>query len=115
MRSSAGNTLSKYFMSRMLSTASRVGQRQRSTSVPSSCRKRCGDLLRNPIEWPFSPQNVQWDFAPHQQPRELSNSSTGATCCAAELLLLAAKYVEKSGIGRLSIGSTGRAGGVPTV
>ncbi|MFD2355485.1 hypothetical protein ACFSTC_48745 [Nonomuraea ferruginea] len=35
-------------------------------------------MLRKVIAWPFSPQNVQWCLAPHQQPREVSSSRRGA-------------------------------------
>ena len=32
-------------------------------------------LLRKAIVVPLSPQNVQWDFAPHQHPRDVSYGS----------------------------------------
>ena len=38
-----------------------------------SSTTRAGGFLRNAIKEPFSPQNVQWDLAPHQHPLELSN------------------------------------------
>jgi hypothetical protein len=59
----------------MLSTAWNSSTRWRSASVRSSDSTRSAGLLRNPIVVPFRPQNVHCDFAPHQQPRELSNGS----------------------------------------
>ena len=43
----------------------------------SSACKRSGDFERYAIPRAFSPQKVQWCFAPHQQPRALSNRSSG--------------------------------------
>ena len=38
----------------------------------SSSTTRSPLLLRKAIVVPLSPQNVQWDFAPHQHPRDVS-------------------------------------------
>src|SRR2546423_1293195 len=38
----------------------------------SSRSTRSGDFSRIVMPWPLSPQNVQWLFCPHQQPRLVS-------------------------------------------
>ena len=48
-----------------------------------SSQKLAGALLRNSMNEPLRPQNVQWCFSPHQQPRALSMTSLGSTHCAA--------------------------------
>ena len=70
-------------MSRMLSTTtmSRIWCRRTRSTI--SWWNRAGLLLRNSIEEPLSPQNVQWCFSPHQQPRAPSTTSCGSTQAAA--------------------------------
>ena len=66
-------------MSRMLSTLATIVTPHWLVSCVSSSSARAWLLARNAIAPPFRPQKVQCDLAPHQQPRAVSNSSTGRT------------------------------------
>ena len=93
-RPAPGRRSLKYFMSRMLSTTStkpvchRADQRRELVE-----RARGRSCCETPCAAPLRPQNVQCDFAPHQQPREVSNSKVGATSAAAPLASSAREIV----------------------
>src|SRR4051794_721375 len=75
-----GNTVSKYFGFRILSTAKNreISGYLLNKSWNCSMAFR-GDMDRYCIVRPLSPQNVQCDFSPHQQPRDVSKKSKGST------------------------------------
>src|SRR5688572_16016115 len=98
----------------MLSTTATLGTAWRSTSVRSSSKKRSADFDRKAIVEPLSPQNVQWCFAPHQQPladstgRWTSRPSSATRRVAPSV----SKYPAEGGVGTSSISPAGGGGGV---
>jgi hypothetical protein len=80
-----------------------------------SVATRSGDLARYFMVAPFSPQNVQWFLAPHQQPRELSNGSLTSRVPPSgrrPTSFIRAKNSSYSGVGSSSILPSGALGGV---
>lgn len=69
----------------MLSVAAKRPMPNSACSVSISLSTRGADLALNAMPSPFRPQNVQWCFCPHQQPREDSNGIEGRTRAASDI------------------------------